>query len=353
MSIFKHVVETELKFVTRNGKRIEDTTRRVENLGRGIQKTNVEQKKWDKHGKEVVTTTEREITGFQRFQMEQLGVMFAGMALNRAMSNLNATSREWLGIGELTSTMMGVTMLQSNMNLLNNGILPLFDALINLPPEAQKAIGDLSLGLEATGAVMMVGGQFALGISSAMIMLEKLGLSAATTKGLIKGLAGIGLLGLAVTLGKISIETEGGAGVLAMLGMGIATALGAVMVGASPALGIVLGVIAVSATLAWKLKNIADERAFKDANPFGVTDMPGSLGDLSGGSIPYKGTRSFMPNVNPDLKSVNMDNLLGGQAGTVINNNYDIKVADKREWEEMLRRNNIELVAQTRREART
>lgn len=109
-----------------------------------------------------------------QFNMEQLGVMFGGMALDRAMTNLNATSREWLGMGELTSTMMGVTMLDANMALLEFGILPLFDALTSLPPAAQKAIGFMSIALEGLGMAMMTGGQLMLGLDSTSTMLAKI-----------------------------------------------------------------------------------------------------------------------------------------------------------------------------------
>ena len=101
-----------------------------------------------------------------KFEMGYLGVMFSGMALNRTMSGLNATSREWLGIGELTSTMMGITMLSANMDLLEFGILPLFDALTTLPEGAQKAIGISAIALEGLGGVLMTGGQLMLGLGA-------------------------------------------------------------------------------------------------------------------------------------------------------------------------------------------
>lgn len=110
----------------------------------------------------------------RKFQMEQLGVMFGGMALNRAMSNLNATAREWAGMNELMSTAMGIVMLPTTMDLLNFGILPLFDALINLPEGAKKAIGLVALGLEGLGAVMLVGGQLMLGLDSTATLLSKI-----------------------------------------------------------------------------------------------------------------------------------------------------------------------------------
>lgn len=171
----KHIVEVETVFKKRGNKNIEQTTTTIEKLGRGLNKTTTSATKFDDRGRGVTTTTERMTRGFERFNMEQLGVMFGGMALNRAMNTLNATSREWLGIGELTSTMMGITMLDANIDLLEYGVLPLFDALTNLPPEAQKAIGYLSMGLEALGMTMMVGGQLMLGLDSTVTLLQKLG----------------------------------------------------------------------------------------------------------------------------------------------------------------------------------
>lgn len=109
-----------------------------------------------------------------KFQVEHLGVMFAGMAMNRMMVGLNATSREWLGIGELTSTMMGITMLGANMDLLEYGVLPLFNALTNLPEGAKKAIGYTVLALEGLGGVMMTGGQLMLGLDSTATLLSKI-----------------------------------------------------------------------------------------------------------------------------------------------------------------------------------
>ena len=169
----KHVIEVQTKFVTVNGKSMIDSKKTVEGLGRGVTQTTTSMRDWDSEGMKMISTGRTLTKGFQKFQMENLGVMFAGMALNRTMSTLNATSREWLGIGELTSTMMGITMLDANMDLLQFGILPLFDALTNLPPAAQKAIGLTAIALEGLGGVMMVGGQFMLGLDSTATLLAK------------------------------------------------------------------------------------------------------------------------------------------------------------------------------------
>ncbi len=173
-TISKHIIEVQTKFVTVNGKSMVESKKVVEGLGRGVTQTTTSMRDWDSQGMKMVKTGRTLTKGFQKFQMENLGVMFAGMALNRSMANLNSTSREWLGIGELTSDMMGITMLQANIDLLEFGVIPLFDALTSLPPAAQRAIGLTAIALEGLGAAMMLGGQFMLGLDSTATLLSKI-----------------------------------------------------------------------------------------------------------------------------------------------------------------------------------
>jgi len=128
-----------------------------------------------KQVKEYTSLMERSSSVLQRFEMNYLGVMFAGMALNRTMANLTATSREWLGVNELLSDMMGIVMLPATLDLLDYGVLPLFDALTSLPEEAQRAIGYVSYALQGLGGVLMTTGQLALGASSIMNILKGIG----------------------------------------------------------------------------------------------------------------------------------------------------------------------------------
>lgn len=146
----------------------------------------------------------------QRFNMNALGVMFAGMALNRTMSTLNATSREWVGINELMSTVMGVVTLPATMDLLNFGVLPLFDALTNLPEGAKKAIGLVIIGLEGMGAVMMVGGQLMLGLESSTNMLRQFGDGSVVTgigkiTDKLKGLARYAAIGISLSMAAVDL----------------------------------------------------------------------------------------------------------------------------------------------------
>ncbi|MHA1690043.1 MAG: hypothetical protein ACTSU7_00265 [Candidatus Heimdallarchaeaceae archaeon] len=157
----------------------------------------------------------------KKFEMSQLGIMFGGMALNRAMSNLNSTAREWVGINELMSTAMGMVTLPATMDLLEFGVLPLFEALTSLPEGAQKAIGYTTLALEGLGGVLMVGGQLMLGMDAFTRTIEKMTgtTMVANISGFKKGVQGafdskfakgIGIVGLvAFTVSDIFFEEEG------------------------------------------------------------------------------------------------------------------------------------------------
>jgi len=217
-------------------------------------------------GNAVINTSSRNIGVFdskldsarregQKFKMEYLGVMFAGMALNRAMVNLNATSREWLGIGELTSTMMGITMLGANTDLLVFGVLPLFDALINLPPKAQKSIGYTTFALEGLGDVLLVGGQLALGAYSLLLMLQNMGGPGGAVAGLVKSLKFLGgtfLIGTSIILAISAITSEGGKSVLYTIGAALSAGLAAAWFTTGP-VGIIVGGIVLTALFGIKM----------------------------------------------------------------------------------------------------
>ena len=273
MGLFsKFIVEVETVFVTKDGKSVKESEKRVQSLGRGITQTTTQIKKWDAKGKESIITTDRNTRSMQKFQMEHLGVMFAGMALQRTMSTLNSTAREWAGINEIMSIAMGSVMLPATLDLLNLGVLPLFDALTNLPEPAQKAIGTTSLALEGLGGVMSVGGQLALGIASTLLVLEKMGGAANAAKIALKGLAAITIVGIGVSLAIASITAEDGStSILSALGAGLAIAIGAPLLGVSIATGIALGAIVVTGLITWRfVSNLAEagkqqEEFFKSA----------------------------------------------------------------------------------------
>jgi len=136
-------------------------------------------------------STTKEGTANQKdLLMANLGVMFAGMALQRGMQNLSKTSREWVGTGELMADTMGVVMLPTTIALMENGIIPLSEMLMSLPEGAQKSIGAVALSLEGLGGVMMTGGQLALGINSMIALWAAHGAKLVKVSGIIFSLSG-------------------------------------------------------------------------------------------------------------------------------------------------------------------
>jgi len=135
------------------------------------------------------------IPAIRRFNMNALGVMFAGMAINRAFGSLNATAREWVGMNELMADMMGIVTLPATLDLLEFGVLPLFDALTNLPESAQYAIGLVTYALQGLGIMMMTTGQFMLGLTSSINLLEKIGGGAGALAGLSVIMSKLGKIG--------------------------------------------------------------------------------------------------------------------------------------------------------------
>lgn len=356
----KHVVEVETKYITRNGKTVEESERRIESLGRGITRTTTQMAKMDSKGNAVLTTIERNTKGFQRFQMEHLGVMFAGMALNRAMANLNATAREWTGINELMGTAMGVVMLPATLDLLNLGVIPLFEALTNLPEPAKEAIGLVALALEGLGGVMMVGGQLALGLSSTMTVLEKIGGPAGAAAGAriaLKKLAGISIIGIGVSLGIASVMAEDGkTALISALGSGVSIAIGAVLLGASATAGIALGALAITAILTWKLSTRLANKA-KLYDDLG-RDINEAMDFVTGeaqkrGAFPG-GTRITRPPTIPGLENFQVDfSKLGGAGSTnqsvVINQSNNISGIDMETVKKEINKNNQTLTSEVRR----
>ena len=167
----------------------------------GVQRTRVTvTEKSNAAGEKQVKVQKETLAQGPRFKMHFLGIMFGGMALNRAMSNLTATSKEWVGTGEIMATTMGVVMLPATLALLDNAILPLSEALLALPPEIQTVIGVTIIGLEGLGKVLETGGQIALGVGAFSIAFP--GLATRIMSGLTRALATPAGRGIGVVIGR-------------------------------------------------------------------------------------------------------------------------------------------------------
>jgi phage-related protein len=103
--------------------------------------------------------------GLKGFRMEMLGVLFFGMQMQRMFLNMMQPALDSLGVFELWRVMLMTVFLPILIEL-----LPLFldfvNFFINLDENTKKAIGVLAILGVILGTILIVVGQFALGIGS-------------------------------------------------------------------------------------------------------------------------------------------------------------------------------------------
>ena len=130
--------------------------------------------------------------GARGFRMELLGVMFFGMAMQRAFAGLLRTSMEWMGIMELFSLTLGVLFLPVAEVLLE-WALKFLNWVLQLTDTEKKVIGWFVLIGAAVGTLTFLIGMLGLGIGS---MIQAFNFSAIAT---MMGGTGIGGIGAAAT----------------------------------------------------------------------------------------------------------------------------------------------------------
>ncbi len=358
----------------------------------------VTQKSTRANAKQIVGNREI-LTQGPKFQAHFLGLMFGGMALNRAMSNLTATSMEWVGIGELMSTTMGVVMLPATLELLDLAVLPLMDALLSMPESVQTVIGVTVIGLGGLGKVLEIAGQISLGAiafpgaKAAIIKAFKgkfakgAGVALGITAGLTIAWVSIQSQLDAIKDGDLQKEILSVLGIA--LGLGIAgLSIGAVVGGAVAGglLGFTIGV-AIGLIIHWFIKEnkkqdvvdgIADftknfQGEFFEENLIGqgITGVAAGIGTLSGLFAPKGGgtildflqnpfaKREFAVGGNVTNSGLHFlhegETVLRKDQASNQNGNisvtYNVNVSDKREFEQMLRVNNQQLVRDVRRKS--
>jgi len=112
----------------------------------------------------------------QRFHMELLSVMFAGMALQRAMMGLLAPSRKMTGETELWGNALAIFFLPYARDSLNWAIAfqkIMFDLNKTTGGLAGRAAGWGAAFLETAGGIMMMVGQLGLAINGLDILYKK------------------------------------------------------------------------------------------------------------------------------------------------------------------------------------
>jgi hypothetical protein len=102
-------------------------------------------------------------TRSKRFHMELLSVMFAGMALERTMSNLLQPSQDLVGNFDILNTTLAVTFLPTALDV-QDTLLTISDTLMNLPEGTQRTIGTFVLVGEGAGTAAAFVGQLGLAV---------------------------------------------------------------------------------------------------------------------------------------------------------------------------------------------
>lgn len=341
---------------------IDNVTGQVTKINKSIQNmngvvtesTNVIRK--NKQGLETYNTTTNKVTsGLHRFQMQWLSILFFGMAINRMFNGLIKTSLEWVGINELMTTTLGVFFLPVAEQLLEF-LLPIFDWFMNLPEPVQKVIGWFVVFAAVIGGLLSVLGQFALGLAgiqwlTAASGIGKIGTAASTAAGasgvgallsILQKVAGIGLITVSFALAISSLKEENmELGILKAIGAGIAAAVGGVLLGASLSTGLIIGGVIATILISYQFSKASKERT-AGYNKIGK-DVENAVGSYS------SGTRMTTPNIPEEILNTKLnigEYLSSGNktsSGTVVsdfNVTYNVNVSDKREFEEMLRKNN-------------
>jgi hypothetical protein len=112
-------------------------------------------------------------TGLKKFKFEALGVMFAGMAISRTMSNLFQPAMEAAGVFDIINTTLELLLLPATMALIDP-LLGLMDSFDSLTETEKEAVGFSLLAAWGFGEILNVIGQTSLAVSSLKMMFGNL-----------------------------------------------------------------------------------------------------------------------------------------------------------------------------------
>jgi len=105
----------------------------------------------------------------RRFKMEWLGIMFAGMALDRAFGGLVRTQLKLFGVTDMMSSAWTIVMLPVMEKILPL-IYNLIEVFMNLPEKVKLVIGTFILFGAVFGKILLVVGQVMLAVTSLMVV---------------------------------------------------------------------------------------------------------------------------------------------------------------------------------------
>lgn len=161
-------------FKTRGTEKTIDAFNRMQDEATDLAKdvtrqTTVTKRLDEKTGKYSETVRTKLTPTVKRFKFEFLGIMFAGMAIERAFKGITQAGMDMYGMGELINDAYGLTMLPI-MDLLGDSMLGVIDTILNMSDEQKMAIGGALLMGQAFGGVLSAVGQLVLFSSSLQAM---------------------------------------------------------------------------------------------------------------------------------------------------------------------------------------
>lgn len=131
--------------------------------------------------------------GMRGFRMEMLGVMFFGMMLQRTFIGLLQPVMEAFGVFDMFRIML-MTLFLPVMEMIFPFLLTVMEWFMNLPEPVKKAIGIFVILGAIFGLIIMIIGQFALGIGSLILVFSGFGMLIGIIGAVAAVLIGIGFI---------------------------------------------------------------------------------------------------------------------------------------------------------------
>ncbi len=385
------IITEVLDKATNKLKKISESTRQLNRLQGTLTETT---RKLNSQTGKMDLALRKTTRGVKSFNFAWLSVMFAGMALTRVFGGLIKAQFQLFGITELFTNLMTIILLPL-MELLLPIFLKLFEIFSELPDGVKLAIGAFILLGFVFGILLMIIGQVALAVGGFTLLWPVLGTAAAAVIGGIVGSLGLilGVIAIIIIivagmfiawknnfLGMKTIVDNFISGVKQIFN-GLVGVIGGVLniikgiflgdfelvkqgivmifnglidiiKGKFKALtSFILGVFVGALQVVWNIVKL-----IIDGIKFIVTGI-GKLGGKTpsiGLGLPGRQSGGIIPETGPFMlhkgeKVLPAHQARGSSGEIVINQTNVINVSDKRELEDMIRRNNLKLTDDIRR----
>jgi len=356
-------------------------------ITKGLAKLNASVGQYEKNLSKVDRTQ-------KRFKAEFLSIMFAGLAISRIFGGIVGEMFSMFGISELLTAFF-MTSLIPALETLSGALDPILAWFLDLPEPVQTSIGWFILFVTVVGILLFIVGSAALAFSGFNILLAGLGITFGGFLGIL-GIVGLVIVGLGLIIyGVILIFKNWGEDVgkvvkgigFVLIGLGVILFL---FIGWWALIPIAVGIVIVLIGQHWdKFKGFIITlwegikttfyKVFVDPILEAINlvkqlveafrklksgDFSGALGNLKGagkslfGSLPGFAEGGTVPGPIGEPRPIIAHggetvlptrNGNGGMGEVNISQNINVTVSDRREFEAIIRENNIRLTEDIRR----